>query len=234
MIRINKYLASLGIASRRKVDDLILQGKISINGVVLKELGTKVDPDKDDIRVNGNSIQEQNDFVYIVLNKPRGVISSASDEHGRQTVVDLVKSTVRIFPVGRLDQESEGLILLTNNGALTNNLTHPKFHISKTYHVLIEGLLSDSQLEKLQTGVILKDGLTAPAEVRVLEAGKKSLIEIVLHEGRNRQIRRMCSELNIQLRNLKRVKIGEVGLGDLALGKFRDLTPEEISSLVSS
>ncbi len=231
-IRLNKYLASLGVASRRKVDEMIEQGRIEVNGSPIKTLGFKVDPSKDKVKVDGKLVAEPEKLVYIALNKPIGVVSTALDELGRETVLDLVEVPERVYPVGRLDQESHGLILLTNDGALAQKLTHPKFHIPKTYEVLIQGMVDVWQLNKLKNGVILKDGKTAPADVEILsEKDNRVLLKIVLHEGKNRQIRRMCAAIKLNLLDLKRVAMGPVELANLAEGKWRYLTDQETAQL---
>lgn len=235
-VRLNKYLSSQGIASRRKVDELILQRKVEVNSEIVKDLGVKIDPEKDKVCVNGKVVQQEaSSFVYLALNKPKGVISTASDEHGRKSVVDLVNLPLRLYPIGRLDGQSTGLILLTNDGVLANKLTHPKFHIPKTYLVVIEGYVPDQVLNQFREGVNLKDGKTLPAQVKIINRTKNLVsLEVILHEGRNRQIRRMCAALNLQLRELKREAIGPIGLKDLKIGQWRELSKEEVDSLRSS
>lgn len=233
-IRINKYLASIGVASRRKIDEMVLQGKISINGSPIKTLGFKVDPEKDEIKVDNQKVhdREHNEKVYIALHKPKGIVSTASDEFGRKTVLDLVKIPQRIYPIGRLDQDSSGLILLTNDGELTQRLSHPKFESPKTYEVYLQGKIDEWQLNKLRNGVILKDGNTTPAEVDILqEKDNRTLLQITIHEGRNRQIPRMCAAIKLNLLELKRVGIGNVKLGDLESGKWKYLTDEAVDLL---
>ena len=233
-IRINKYLASIGVASRRKVDQMVFEGRISVNGSPVKTSGFKVDPDKDKILVDGQKVlgRESNEKVYIALNKPKGVVSTTSDELGRKTLLDLVKITARVFPVGRLDQDTSGLILLTNDGELTQKLTHPKFETPKTYRVYLQGKVDEWQMNKLKNGVVLKDGKTAPAEVEILEEkDNRTLLKITIREGKNRQVRRMCAAIKLNLLELKRVAIGKLELGELASGKWRYLTGEEVKFL---
>ena len=231
MIRLNKYLADLGVASRRAADRLIAGGKVSINGR-RAELGSQVDPDKDGVEVGGKVVTKAEEKVYLMLNKPKGVVSTVKDSHGRLTVLDLVKVKERIFPVGRLDQDSSGLILLTNDGDLAYRLTHPRFEVSKKYVVTVAGLVSEGQLRKLRQGVILDDGKTARAEVwPLLAIDGKSLFEMSIHEGRKRQIRRMCEALKINLIELQRVKLGSLELGLLSIGKWRELTDDEVEAL---
>ncbi len=230
-----KYLASIGVTSRRKVEELIKSGKVSVNGKIVKEPATKIDPKKDEILVNGQKIEAKNEeFIYILLNKPKGIVSTVSDELGRKTVLDLVKIPQRIYPVGRLDQDSRGLIILTNDGDLTLKLTHPKFHLEKTYHALIPGKINNTQLEMLRNGIFLKEGKTAPAKVYLIwEKFNRTLLEITLFEGKNRQIRRMLGRLNLELLDLQRVSIGKIGIGNLKEGEYRYLSVKELENLRS-
>lgn len=229
-IRLNKYLASVGIASRRKVDELIEAGKVRVNSQKA-QLGQQVEPERDEIVVSGRKIGKRENLVYIILNKPKGVTSTVSDEHAQKTVLDLVKVKERVFPVGRLDVLSEGLILLTNDGELAQKLTHPKFHVAKRYEVLISGSVSAGKLEKLRGGVVLDDGVTAPADVKVLHKSHNTLLEMVLYEGKKREIRRMTAAIFLHLLNLKRVAIGTVELEDLKSGEWRKLSPSEVEKL---
>lgn len=236
LVRLNKYLSSQGVASRRKIDELVLQKKVEVNNKVVESLGTKIDPNKDRVSVNGKVVQQETSpLVYLALNKPKGVISTTSDEHGRKSVLDLVNLPLRLFSVGRLDSQSTGLILLTNDGPLSNKLTHPKFHIPKTYLVTIESYVSDQALQKIKDGIDLKDGKTLPAQAKIVGRTKGLVkLEIVLNEGKNRQIRRMCAALNLQLRELKREAIGPIKLKGLRIGQWRELSKEEVDSLRSS
>lgn len=229
MLRINKYLSSLGIASRRHVDNLILLKKISINGKIAN-LGQKIDPINDQIYLNGKKISGsiQKSFIYLLLNKPPGIVTTTKDEQGRPTVLDLVKTPVRVVPVGRLDQYTSGLLLLSNDGELTYRLTHPRFHISKTYLVTFSGVIKTSQIRELQKGVMLADGPTLPAQINNL---KGNSFEITITQGKNRQIRRMCQKVGIQLAQLHRLSIGPITLKDLPEGSSRNLSPEEVKKL---
>ncbi len=232
-VRINKYLASFGIAARRKVDLMIEGGKVSVNGKKA-ELGMKIDPQKDQIEVGGKKVGEDREKIYIALNKPKEVVSTVSDTHGRRTVVELVDVGERLFPVGRLDQDSEGLMLLTNDGNTAFLMTHPKFHIEKTYEVWVKGAVGADKLGRLEGGVRLDDGTTAKVRVRVVrETAHNSLLEMVLSQGKNRQIRRMCAALHLHITSLKRIKMGPVELGDLKVGKWRYLNPKEIEEIRS-
>lgn len=231
-VQLNKFLSNAGVASRRKSVELIKEGKVEVNGKVIKEPGTRVDPQKDEVVLDGRRVAGKTEFVYLMLNKPKGVISTVSDERHRRTVIDLVKTRERLYPVGRLDEDSSGLIILTNDGELTNRLTHPRYHPSKTYEVLVSGIVQLRQMEGLKKGVLLNDGLTAPAEVEIIrQTPKGTLLEITLHEGRNRHIRRMMGAVSLNVLALKRVAIGPVKLEDLPPGEHRHLTEEEVRLL---
>ncbi|MFQ5340610.1 MAG: pseudouridine synthase [Anaerolineae bacterium] len=230
--RLQKVLAHAGVASRRKCEELIRQGRVAVNGQVVTELGTQVDPERDNITVDGRRIGVTGEYTYIVLHKPAGVITTAHDPWGRPSVLDLVDVETRVYPVGRLDADSEGLVLLTNDGALTHQLTHPSFEHPKEYHVLVAGRPSRVALERLRAGVHLEDGLTAPALVDVLRrAGENTWLRMVLHEGRKRQIRRMADAVGHPVRRLIRVGIGPIRLGDLAPGRWRRLSRREVDQL---
>lgn len=232
--RLQKVLARAGVASRRRSEDLIVSGRVRVNGAVVRALGSKVDPERDRITVDGNAVGPPAAPRVAMLNKPAGVISAARDPRGRTTVVDLVPDTPRLYPVGRLDYDSEGLILLTNDGDLAFALTHPRHGVPKTYHVWAEGEPSARVVERLARGVELDGRRTAPAGVRVLgpEApGRLTRLEIVLREGRNRQIRRMCQAVGHPVHRLVRVAIGTLELGGLPPGSWRWLTPEETRRL---
>lgn len=232
-VRLNKYLANLGIASRRDIKFFLKQQTVTVNGQRVKESGFRIDPKKDNIRVNGEKIKAP-ELVYLLINKPKGVVSTTADEYGRKNVISLIPTKERIYPVGRLDKDTTGLLILTNDGELTNILTHPKFHVNKVYHLLISGSISQEQLHALRNGVLLDDGITAPAKVSVVKSNRNTtLIEMTIHEGRNRQIRRMCETVGVTLLELQRIKFGSISLGNLAEGKFRELSKSEIASLRS-
>lgn len=229
-IRINKYLAVLGICSRRKADQMIKQGIIRINGEIA-QLGSVINSEKDQISIKNKIINKESESkVYYLLNKPKGVVCTVKDPHGRLTVVDLLRNVKeRVYPVGRLDIDSHGLILLTNDGELANRITHPKFHIPKTYLVTVLGKVSNYQLEKLRLGVELSDGTTQPAEVKIVEKeNQQTRLEVVLHEGRNRQIRRMCAALNLQILDLQRVAIGKIKLDNIKSGRYLEIQKTEL------
>ena len=225
--RLDKFLANAGIASRRSIKTLLKENEVTVNGKRVKENGTRIVPQKDDIKVNGKKIK-QDDFVYYLLNKPIGVISTSSDELGRDNVTDLVDRHIRVYPVGRLDKDTHGAILLTNDGDLTHKLTHPKFHVPKKYLLKIEGNISDDKIQRLRNGVTLTDGITASAKVR--KASEYSF-EMEIFEGRYRQIRRMCEALFINLVDLQRTDFGPIKLAGLKKGKYRELTKLEIEKL---
>jgi 23S rRNA pseudouridine2605 synthase len=231
--RLQKIMASAGVASRRKSEEIILQGRVTVNGKVVTELGTKVDPRRDDIRVDGQRIQIES-YIYIMLNKPRGVLSVMEDERGRSALGELVSAPTRLYPVGRLDATSEGLILLTNDGALADLLTHPRYMHHKEYIVLVNGRPSEKTLQAWQRGVLLDEKLTAPAQISVIRTVQDStLLRIEMREGRKRQIRRVAALLGHPVRDLKRVRLGPLQLGSLETGQWRYLTPKEIGQLES-
>jgi 23S rRNA pseudouridine2605 synthase len=232
--RLQKVMASAGVASRRKSEELILQGRVTVNRKVVTELGTKVDPAHDEIRVDGEPIQVESRKVYIMLNKPRGILSTMEDERGRSALGEIVSLPARLYPVGRLDATSEGLILLTNDGELANFLTHPRYRHEKEYLVLVNGHPSEKTLESWQRGVLLDDKLTAPARVTAVDSQRDStLLRVQMHEGRKRQIRRVASLLGHPVRELRRVRLGPLQLGSLELGQWRYLTAKEIGELES-
>ena len=231
--RLQKIMASAGVASRRKSEEIILQGRVTVNGKVVTELGTKVDPRRDEIRVDGQRIQAES-YIYIMLNKPRGVLSVMEDERGRSALGDLVSAPTRLYPVGRLDATSEGLILLTNDGALAHLLTHPRYMHHKEYIVLVNGRPSEKTLQAWQRGVLLDEKLTAPAQISVIRTVQDStLLRIEMGEGRKRQIRRVAALLGHPVRDLRRVRLGPLQLGSLEVGQWRYLTPKEIGQLES-
>ena len=233
-MRINKFLSSLGIASRRAIDKYIEEGRIKVNGVIAS---TGIDVTEDDeIYIDNKKIETKRieEKVYFMLNKPLEVLSASSDDRGRKTVVDLIKTDKRIFPIGRLDYMTSGLILLTNDGELFNRLVHPKFEIYKKYYIKVFGEVKKEEIEELKKGVLLEDGKTLPAKVSGIKYDKnKTSMYISIREGRNRQIRRMIEKFGYKVLMLRREKIGELSLGDLREGKYRELTKEEIEYLYS-
>ena len=224
--RLQKVLARAGIASRRASEEMIQAGRVTINGQIAA-LGDKV-ADSDRIELDGIPVLRDPNLVHYLLHKPRDVVSTASDTENRQTVVDLVPSAIRVYPVGRLDADSEGLIILTNDGDLTHRLTHPSFGVPKEYLVHVEGIPQRSALRSLREGIQLEDGMTAPAQVSMPDQG---LLKITIHEGRNRQVRRMCAAIGHPVVRLVRVRIGPITDSSLTAGSWRELTNEEVRSL---
>lgn len=236
LVRLQKMLADCGVASRRKSEELIAAGRVRVNGRVA-HIGDKVDPYNDKVyvgkrRVTGTAKPK---LRYIMLNKPRGVLTTMSDERGRRCVADLVKDIdERLYPVGRLDRDSEGMLLMTNDGDFANHIMHPKKHVNKVYRVTVRPNITDEQVNKLQNGVVIDGRKTAPAQVRVVSREKDSgrcVLEVVIREGRNRQIRKMCAVVGLEVARLKRIAIGGVKLGGLRSGMYRDLTEIEVRKL---
>lgn len=228
-MRLNAFLARAGVASRRRADELILDGRVRVNGQP-GELNTVVGA-RDVVEVDGQRVERQ-PLVYVLLNKPTGVVTTASDPQGRPTVVDLVDHEVRVVPVGRLDVDTSGAILLTNDGPLAHRLAHPRYGVPKAYDVDIDGSPSPAAIDALRKGVVLEDGKTAPAEVRIIRRGSRiSRLEITLHEGRNRQIRRMCEAVGHPVQSLHRRRYAGLRLVGLAPGEWRELTPDELAAL---
>ena len=231
--RIQKIISAAGITSRRAAEQLILDGRVRVNGQVVTELGTKADAAKDHIKVDGKLINPRQPLSYIMLNKPAGYVTTMSDPEGRPTVQHLLKGVkVRVYPVGRLDYNTEGLLLLTNDGDFAHLITHPSHEFPKTYRAKVKGVLEDHQIEQLEKGIYLDDGRTAPAKLKKISKEEaNSWLEITIHEGRKRQVRRMFDRVGHSVIKLKRVRTGNLQLGDLPEGSFRYLTPDEISAL---
>ena len=234
--RLQKILSQAGIASRREAETIITAGRVTVNGTVVTELGTKADPDTDRITCDGKPVKPVSRKVYILLYKPAGYMTTLKDPEGRPLVTDLLKGVgARVFPVGRLDYNTEGLLLLTNDGAWANNLAHPRHEVDKEYMVKVQGAVSDEQLKRLVSGGELEDGLTAPAAARVVHEGDKtSWISITIHEGRFRQVRRMCSAVGLSVVRLKRVGYGPLELGTMKPGEYRLLTSREAEKLLTA
>jgi 23S rRNA pseudouridine2605 synthase len=229
--RLQKVLAHAGVASRRAAEEMIVAGRVAVNGEVVRELGRRVVP-ADRIEVDGKPIVGTPTHVYVAVNKPLGVVSTTRDPEGRPTITSLVRRPERLYPVGRLDWDTEGLLLLTNDGELTHRLTHPKYGVEKEYHALVAGYPSPVVLRQLAEGIQLDDGWTAPAKVRRLRQDSQGIwLSVTLHEGRNRQVRRMLDAVRHPVRQLRRVRFGAVELGELASGKVRELTADELNSL---
>ena len=233
-IRLQKYLANCGIASRRKCEEYMLQGKVEVNGEVIKELGTKINPEKDMVKFEGKEIKEEKKLVYILLNKPIGYVTTVEDQFHRDTVLDLVKVKERIVPVGRLDMYTSGALILTNDGDFVYKITHPKHEINKTYTVTLKGIIQNNEVEQLRKGVKIDDYITKPAKVKILKTDSEkdiSRLEITIHEGKNRQVRKMCEAIGRKVLALHRSKIGNIGVKDLKLGQWRYMSTKEIESL---
>ena len=232
-VRLQKYLAEAGIASRRKAEELILAGKVQVNGVTVTELGTKVDDKKDEVYYNGKPVKNNERLVYIMLNKPEGFVTTVKDQFDRPTVMDLIKGVKeRVVPVGRLDYDTSGLLLLTNDGELTFKLTHPSKKVEKTYMAKLFGKPDEKNIREFRYGVAIDSGVTQPAKLEIVEdLGKYCMCKITITEGKNRQVRKMCDAIKHPVATLKRVATGEVELGDLKKGAFRYLTDKEIEYL---
>lgn len=231
--RLQKIISAAGITSRRAAEELITEGRVRVNGRVVTELGTKADASKDHIKVDGKLINPHQPPTYIMLNKPAGFVTTMSDPEGRPTVQDLLKGVkTRVYPVGRLDYNTEGLLLLTNDGDFAHLITHPKHEFPKTYLTKVKGVLTEKQIDMLEQGMFLQDGKTAPARVKkVRKEEMNSWVEITIHEGRKRQVRRMFDHIGNSVIRLKRIKTGSLVLGDLPEGNYRHLTNEEIKTL---
>lgn len=232
MIRLQKYLADAGIASRRKAEELILQGKVTVNGEVVTELGTKIEENKDKIKYNGKIVLPDKKQVVYVFNKPLGVLSAASDKGGRKVIPDYFSGEHRLFPVGRLDINTEGLILVTNDGDLTYRLTHPKYEIDKVYEVLADGAIPYDKKKELERGCDIGPYAISGSRIRLVKSDNQGHLYVVtIHEGKNRQVRNMFEYAGIRIKKLKRVAIGEIRLGNLKAGHYRSLSKEEANYL---
>ncbi len=234
--RLQKILSAAGVCSRREAEEFISEGRVSVNGVVISELGAKADPEKDVVKVGGRVVRPRPEKLYLLMNKPRRCITSLKDPQGRKTVVDfLPRELKRVYPVGRLDYDTEGLLLLTSDGEFANAVMHPAGKVPKTYEVKLRGIMPDADIERLASGVRLEDGMTAPAVVRKMKLTEtNSWLEITIHEGRYRQIRRMCEKLGHDVLKLKRTKVGPLDLKGVPIGRFRELTPGEVRALMQS
>jgi 23S rRNA pseudouridine2605 synthase len=236
LVRLQKYLAQSGVASRRKCEELMLEGLVTVDGEVVTRLGTKIDPRTAVVRVDGKRLPGISPHVYLVLNKPRGVVSTMSDPQGRRTLQDLVADRPeRLFHVGRLDTDTSGLILLTNDGDFAHRMAHPSYEVDKTYVAEVEGEVRPATLKQLLDGVVLEDGPVTVNQVRVVSQGTgKSIVELVIHEGRNRIVRRLLDHVGHPVRRLTRTAIGPVQLGGLRTGELRELTLDELGVLLDS
>ena len=233
-IRLQKYLADCGIASRRKAEELILQKKVKVNGKIITELGTKIIQNQDKVEFENKEVKPQNDYVYILLNKPIGYVTTVKDQFNRDSILDLVKINKRLVPVGRLDMYTSGALILTNDGDFVYQVTHPKHEIDKTYTVTIIGIVQKEEVEQLRKGVKIEDYITKPAKVKILKIDEEkgqSRLEITIHEGKNRQVRKMCEAIGHKVLALHRSKIAGIGVKDLPLGKWRYLTVNEVKDI---
>ncbi len=232
-VRLQKYLSECGVASRRKSEELIEQGAVRVNGQVAS-IGDKINPKSDAVTVKGKKIVKQKTHTYIMLHKPRGFITTMSDERDRKCVAELIKDVPgRVYPVGRLDRDSEGMLLCTNDGEFANAMTHPRKHIPKTYRVTVRPGITQEQITELTTGIVIDDRMTSPAEIRVVTREEaRVVLEIILYEGRNRQIRKMCEAVGLEVARLKRTQVGSVKLGMLKQGDWRNLTEDEVRKLM--
>ena len=236
-MRINKYIASCGVASRRKAEELIISGRVTINGELITELSTIVDETKDIVEVDGVPINQEEKKVYILLNKPEGYITTVKDQFDRPSVLDILKDVEeRVYPVGRLDYETSGLLILTNDGDLTYKLTHPKHEVEKTYLAMVNGIISPEEKRRFENGLQIEDYTTAKAKLKIVKADEEknySVCKITIHEGRNRQVRKMCKAIGHPVRNLRRIQMGRINIRGLEVGEYRNLTEDEVRYLKS-
>lgn len=234
--RLQKFIANQGICSRRKAEEYISSGRITVNGNIVTELGTKINPINDVVEVDGKKISNiAGKKVYILLNKPIGYVTTTKDQFNRNTVVDLVKVKEKVLPVGRLDMYTSGAIILSNDGDFIYKITHPKYEVEKTYNVTLKGQITDDEVERLKNGVKVDDYITGKAKVKILRIDKEkdlSRVEIIIHEGKNREVRKMCEAIERKVLALHRTKIGNISVKDLRLGTWRYLKPNEIKSLL--
>ncbi|MEA4825050.1 MAG: pseudouridine synthase [Clostridium sp.] len=230
--RLQKYMAACGVAARRKCEEIIEEGRVKVNGNIVTELGFKVDPELDEIVVDSKLIKLEERKVYILLNKPEGYVSTVKDERGRKTILDIVKVNERIFPIGRLDYNTSGMILLTNDGDIYNRIIHPRKEVNKVYIAVIEGAPSKDKIDEFCNGIDIGGYITAKAKFRIIEKLQdKSKVEIIIHEGKNRQVRRMCEKIGHPVIALKRISVGNIKLGNLRRGEWRYLDENEINYL---
>lgn len=232
-VRLQKAIADAGLASRRKAEELIRAGRVTVNGRVVRELGIRIDPIKDHVKVDGRHLKPAPPHVYLMLNKPKGYVSTLHDPEGRPAIRDLLHGVhLRVFPVGRLDFDAEGVMLLTNDGEMAHALLHPRYHVPKVYLTKVKGVLSDEEIRRLEQGVKLEEGMTGPAIVKkVRKAEENSWIELTIYEGRKHQVKRMLEAVGHPVLKLKRVKFGPLVLGDLPTGEYRYLTDHEANAL---
>ena len=233
-IRLQKFLSESGVTSRRKSEEMISAGKVKVNGHIA-HLGDKIDSKRDKVTIGGKRITSQNNRVYIMLNKPRGYVTTLKDEYDRKNVSELVKDVgVRVFPVGRLDRDSEGLLFLTNDGVFANNITHPSKHVNKVYSVTVRGQADEKKIEKMSAGILIDGTKTKPCEIYITEKKPdRTFLKFIISEGRNRQIRKMCEAVGLEVIRLKRLEIAGVKMGGLKLGAWRELNEREMTRLTN-
>jgi len=230
--RLQKVLAAAGLGSRRACEEIIAHGRVSVNGSIVEVPGTRVDPEVDVVEVDGIRLDIQVEPRYFLLNKPPGYLTTLDDPHGRPTILDLFKEEGRFFPVGRLDLESRGLLMMTNNGFVAHRLTHPSFEVDKTYVVRVKGSVAPGALKRLREGVDLEEGRTSPTRVKVVgREGDSTILEFVIHQGWKRQIRRMCDAVGLRVDDLVRTRLGPLSIDRLPEGKSREMTPSEVDDL---
>lgn len=234
-MRINKYIASCGIASRRKAEELIVENRVKVNGKIVNELSFQINEAEDKVEVDGKAIGLEEELVYIMLNKPEGYVTTVKDQFDRKSVIDLIKGVgARVYPIGRLDYETSGLLLLTNDGDLTYKLTHPKHEVDKTYVATVKGIPNESEINNFEKGLYIEDYKTAPAKIKIVKKNIEknyAVCEIKIHEGRNRQVRKMCRAINHPVMNLRRKAMGKIVLKDVEIGQYRYLTNDEVNYL---
>ncbi|MBZ6004559.1 rRNA pseudouridine synthase [Paraclostridium bifermentans] len=234
-MRINKYIAYCGIASRRKAEELIIENRVKVNGKIVNELSFQINEAEDKVEVDGKAIGLEEELVYIMLNKPEGYVTTVKDQFDRKSVIDLVKGVgARVYPIGRLDYETSGLLLLTNDGDLTYKLTHPKHEVDKTYVATVKGIPNESEINNFEKGLYIEDYKTAPAKIKIVKKNIEknyAVCEIKIHEGRNRQVRKMCRAINHPVMNLRRKAMGKIVLKDMEIGQYRYLTNDEVNYL---
>lgn len=236
-MRINKYIASCGVASRRKAEELIISGRVTINGELVTDLSTKIDETKDIVEVDGKVINQEEKKVYLLLNKPEGYITTVKDQFDRPSVLDILKDIEeRVYPVGRLDYETSGLLILTNDGELTYKLTHPKHEVEKTYLASVNGIFTPEEKRNFENGLKIEDYTTARAKLKIIKTDVEknySVCKITIHEGKNRQVRKMCKAVGHPVRNLRRIQMGRINIRGLEIGEYRNLTEDEVKYLKS-
>lgn len=231
--RLQKYIAKCGIASRRKAEEMIFEGRVKVNGDIVKDI-IMIDEDKDRVEIDGKIIKPEENKVFIMLNKPEGVITSSRDQFNRTSVTDLIDIKERVYPVGRLDYDTSGLLILTNDGDAAFKITHPSHEIEKVYVAKVKGTPNDEEMRSFKRGLKIEDYITSPSEIRILnKEGANTIVEITIHEGKNRQVRKMCQAIGHPVITLKRIRVGAIDIGDLKLGQWRYLRENEVDYLKS-